>query len=176
MGTVAMDWVRLTFDLTTVFGPSAPAPPGIEVTSLDRWGDTADHRRAVFELNRTCSGDIPGRGEFFAFEEWERLRLAGLGTRLDGVVLAFAGDVPVGLCQLTAPPSRPWAFIEMTGVLRAYRRRGVAAAMKTRAFAAARSWGCTEIRTAHHPTNRPAIAANEALGFRPADNGDDLAP
>ena len=162
---MAVDWVRLTLDLGTARDPATHVP-GIAVSSLLAWGDSAEHRRAVFELNRTCSADIPGRGEFFAYEEWEQLRLEGPGARLDGVVLAFHGDLPVGLCQLTAPPGRSWAFVEMTGVLRVHRRRGVAAAMKARAFDAARGWGCTEIRTSHHPANVPAISANRALGFR----------
>ena len=163
---MAVDWVRLTLDLRTVDRAAPPAVPGVAVTSLERWGDTPAHRRSVYELNRTCSADIPERGEFFAYEEWEQLRLEGPGTRLDGLVLALDGTVPVGLCQLTAPPGRAWAFVEMTGVLRAYRRRGVAAAMKARAFDAARGWGCTEVRTFHHPANLPAISANLALGFR----------
>jgi GNAT superfamily N-acetyltransferase len=168
---VVVDWVRLTLDIGAGPGPTPPVPPGIAVTSLGEWGDSAEHRRAVYELNRTCSADIPGRGEFFAYEEWERLRLESCGTRFDGVVLAFHGDLPVGLCQLTAPPGRPWAFVEMTGVLRAWRRRGIAGAMKTRAFDVARRWGCTEVRTHHHPENLPAISANRALGFRPATTG-----
>jgi GNAT superfamily N-acetyltransferase len=148
----------------------------VSITSLDVWGDSAEHRRAVYELNRTCSADIPDRGGFFGFEEWERLRLRSPGTRLDGVVLALEGSALIGLCQLTAPAGRSWAFIEMTGVLRAYRRRGVAAAMKARAFAVVRGWGCTEVRTSQHPVNLPMISANVALGFRPRDNDEDLAP
>jgi GNAT superfamily N-acetyltransferase len=178
---VAVDWMQLALDLRGEERPAADVP-GIAVTSLETWGDTAEHRRAVYELNRTCSADIPERGEFFGYAEWEQLRLESPGTRFDGVVLALAidlaldGAVPVGLCQLTAPPGRGWAFVEMTGVLRAYRRRGVAAAMKARAFAAARGWGCTQVRTFHHPANLPAISANLALGFRASSSLSDDGP
>lgn len=66
-------------------------------------------------------------------------------------------------------PARNWAFIEMTGVLAAYRRRGIAGAMKRHAFRTARAWGCADVRTVHHPENSAIIAANLALGFRPAE-------
>jgi hypothetical protein len=106
---------------------------------LQELGDTESHRRVVYELNKACSADIPGRGEFFTFEEYLPLRFEAPGTRLDGFVLALDHDQAVGLCQLTCPPGRRWAFIEMTGVLRPYRRQGVATAMKLRALAMART-------------------------------------
>lgn len=51
----------------------------------------------------------------FTFEEYEPLRFEAPGTRADGLVLAFDEADVVGLCQLTCPPGRRWAFIEMTG-------------------------------------------------------------
>ena len=33
-------------------------------------GDTAGCRRALYELNKTCSADIPERGEFYTFHEY----------------------------------------------------------------------------------------------------------
>jgi GNAT superfamily N-acetyltransferase len=97
------------------------------------------------------------------------LRYEAPGTRLDGLVLAFDHESAVGMCQLTWPLGRHWAFIELTGVLRPYRRHGLATAMKLRALQAARSWGCSEVRTFHHPKNLAIIAANRSLGFREAD-------
>ena len=175
MRAVPVTWVRLSLDLddgaSAARAACAPALPGLTVTSLQELGDPGRRRREVYELNKACSADIPGRGEFFTFEEYVPLRLEAPGTRADGFVLALDDDNPVGMCQLTCPPGRPWAFIEMTGVLRPYRRRGVATAMKLRALATARSWGCSEVRTVHHPGNAAIIAANRQLGFRDADFG-----
>ena len=61
------------------------------------------------------------------------------------------------------------AFIEMTGILRSYRRRGLATALKRYAINKARTWGATTIRTVNHPANRPIIEANRKLGFHEAD-------
>jgi GNAT superfamily N-acetyltransferase len=96
------------------------------------------------------------------------LRFEAPDTRLDGLMIAFDHDAAVGMCQLTCPAGRRWAFIEMTGVLRPYRGRGLATAMKLRALQA-RSWGCSEVRTFHNPKNLAIIAANRSLGFREAD-------
>lgn len=141
---------------------------GIELTSLSAWGDTLAHRRSVYELNKTCSADIPDRGAFFSFEEYQSLRFDAELARPDGMILALdthASGSPIGLCQVTCPPHREWAFVEMTGVLAAYRRQGVATAMKRQALAVAAGWGCSTVRTLHHPQNAPIIAANRALGF-----------
>ena len=143
MWDMPVNWVRLALDLdgdAQILAPSAP-PAGISLTTLQELGDSESHWHLVYELNKTCSADIPGRGEFFTFEEFVPLRFEAPGTRLDGLVLAFDHDTAVGMCQLTCPPDRRWAFIEMTGVLRAYRGRGLATAMKLRALQAARSWG-----------------------------------
>jgi RimJ/RimL family protein N-acetyltransferase len=155
-------------DVSPFTVPSSAA--GVQLSSLYEWGDTVAHRRSVYELNKTCSSDIPDRGTFFTFEEYQALRFDAASVRPDGIILAFDdrdhGQRPVGLCQLTCPPGRQWAFVEMTGVLPAYRRQGVATAMKRRALVAAADWGCLKVRTLHHPRNAAIIAANRALGFR----------
>jgi GNAT superfamily N-acetyltransferase len=165
-----MEWVGLALDLERATQPSAAAlPVGVRLSSLQERGDTESHRRSIYDLNKVCSADIPDRGTFFTFEEYQPLRFEGPGARPDGFVLAFDDQYLVGLCQLTCPPGRHWAFIEMTGVLPPYRRQGLATAMKRRALAAARTWGCVEVRTFHHPRNTAIIAGNRALGFRDAD-------
>jgi GNAT superfamily N-acetyltransferase len=92
-------------------------------------------------------------------------RFDGPGYRPDGQVLLLDENAIVGLCALSFAPERDWAFIEMTGILRPYRRRGYATAVKRYAIEQARSWGATTLRTLHHPTNIPIIAANRKLGF-----------
>jgi GNAT superfamily N-acetyltransferase len=57
----------------------------------------------------------------------------------------------------------------MTGILRSYRRRGLATALKRYAINKARTWGATTIRTVNHPANRLIIEANRKLGFHEAD-------
>ena len=171
-----MQWVELSLSLQDLSLSAAQSPAaGVELSSLHAWGDTVAHRRSIYELNKTCSSDIPDRGTFFSFEEYQALRFDAGNVRPDGTILAFDtrnhGQILVGLCQLTCPPGREWAFVEMTGVLPAYRRQGVATAMKRRALAVAAAWGCSQVRTVHHPNNAAIIAANRALGFRDDKSG-----
>lgn len=166
-----MPWVELSRSLQDVSLSTVPSlVAGVELSSLHDWGDTVAHRRSVYELNKTCSSDILDRGTFSSFEEYQVLRFDAASVRPEGIILAFDdrdhGQRLVGLCQVTCPPGREWAFVEMTGVLPAYRRQGVATAMKRRALAVAAGWGCSQVRTLHHPGNPAIIAANRALGFR----------
>jgi mycothiol synthase len=54
-----------------------------------------------------------------------------------------------------------------TGVLRAYRGRGVATALKVAAVQWARARGMAYIYTGNDLTNAPMLAINSQLGFEP---------
>ncbi|MCS7067956.1 MAG: GNAT family N-acetyltransferase [Meiothermus sp.] len=53
----------------------------------------------------------------------------------------------------------------LTGTRRAYRRRGLALALKLKAIHFARAYGAREIRTGNETGNRAMLSINEALGF-----------
>lgn len=165
-----MQWVELSLNLEDVSLSTVQSlAAGVELSFLHAWGDTGAHRRSVYELNKICSSDIPDCGTFFSFEEYQTLRFDAETVRPDGVILAFGSRVHgrrlIGLCQLTCPPGREWAFVGMTGVLPAYRRQGIATVMKCQALAVAVGWGCSRVRTLHHPNSAAIIAANRARGF-----------
>lgn len=167
-----VDWVKLELHLGeegAVAKGLAALPQGLTIRTLADRGDTEDTRRQVYDLNKACSADIPGRGEFFTFEEYVARRFDSPAFRPDGLFLLDHDGRLVGLCALSWKPDTDWAFIEMTGVLREYRRRGFARALKAATIARAHEWGVSSVRTVNHPTNTPIIASNEALGFRLAD-------
>ncbi|WP_433169015.1 GNAT family N-acetyltransferase [Kribbella sp. CA-247076] len=164
-------WVRLRLDLTTF----DPAPyreyaerartDGITFTSLAALGDTAEHRHRLYQLNKTCSADIPERGEFFTYDEYVATRLDVPAFRADGVLLALDGPDWVGLSMVSLHPGDGCAFNDMTGLLRDYRGRGLSLALKLLAVDFARRSGLPVLRTMHHPANASAIAMNRRLGF-----------
>ncbi|MGI5142305.1 MULTISPECIES: GNAT family N-acetyltransferase [unclassified Streptomyces] len=127
-------------------------------------GDVAGNRRALYDLNRTCSADIPGRGEFYTFDEYLAQRIETPTYDPRGVVLAVDGRSWVGMAATSIRPEGH-AFSEMTGVLASHRGRGLSLAMKLLAIDYARSAGVRWLRTLHHPGNAPAIGMNRRLGF-----------
>ncbi|WP_229853206.1 GNAT family N-acetyltransferase [Streptomyces violascens] len=164
------EWVRLKLDLDAF--DAAPYEPyrrrcqqaGIAFVTMAAVGDTAEHRHALYELNRTCSADIPGRGEFYTFEEYLAQRIETPTYDPQGIVLALDGGAWVGMAATSLQPEGH-AFSEMTGVLAGHRGRGISMAMKLLAIEYARSHGMRWLRTFHHPHNASAIGMNRRLGF-----------
>jgi GNAT superfamily N-acetyltransferase len=166
-----VSWVRLQLDLNAfddarfMAGLRRCQQAGISFTTMADLGDTAECRRALFELNKTCSADIPERGEFYTFESYlaERIETPLYAPR--GVVLARDDGRWVGMCTTSLREVGGFAFSEMTGVLPSHRGQGISLAMKLLAIGFARSGGYRWLRTFHHPLNAEAIGMNRRLGF-----------
>lgn len=166
------EWVRLRLTLDT-FDPEPfehhrdrVAADGLRLTTYAALGDTPANRRLLHSLNRECAADIPERGEFHSFEEYVAERIEVPSFAGDGVVIAVDAEARwVGMCAVSAHPEQALGFVEMTGVRRSHRGRGLSLAMKLDAIAFARSAGLAVLRTTHHPDNAAAIAANRRLGF-----------
>jgi RimJ/RimL family protein N-acetyltransferase len=172
---VPVDWVKLELD-TRAFDAAGFAPyvercrnAGLRLTTLAELGDTPAHRRALYELNKECSADIPGRGEFHTFEAYLRYRIEVPSYDPRGVVISLDGDTWCGLAATSDRRDAGCVFNEMTGVTRPYRGRGLSIAMKTYGMHFARLCGVDRIRTVHHPENTAAIAMNRRLGYVDAD-------
>jgi RimJ/RimL family protein N-acetyltransferase len=172
-----VEWIRLELDLRTfdaepfVDRAHRCRQAGIEFTTMKALGDTEVHRRTLFELNRSCSADIPERGAFYTWDAYVAERLDILGYHPGGVVLALDRGEWVGMCAVTVRPERGDAYNEMTGVVRSHRQRGIALAMKLLAMDFVRSQGQAWVRTQHHPDNTAAITMNRRLGFTDITSG-----
>lgn len=71
-------WVQLELP-TDIALPASPASPsGVSLASIAELGDTEQLRRRVYELNKECAADIPGRGQFFSYDEYIQRRFLGL--------------------------------------------------------------------------------------------------
>lgn len=166
-----VDWVRLRLDVEA-FDDAAFEPylrrardRGIDFATMAELGDTAEHRRALYELNRTCAADIPERGEFYSFDEYVAQRIEVPSFEPAGVVLAVTEGEWIGMSATSLHPAKQTAFSEMTGVLAPYRGQGLSLALKLLAIRFARSSGYRWLTTFHHPRNASAIAMNRRLGF-----------
>ncbi|MEU7061264.1 GNAT family N-acetyltransferase [Streptomyces sp. NPDC046197] len=168
-------WVKLELDLKTFDATRFEAyiercrTTGIRLTTLAELGDSPGHRRALYELNKECSADIPERGEFYTFEEYLERRIEVPSYDPRGVVIALGDDGWCGLAATSDHRSSGFVFNEMTGVRAAYRGRGISMAMKTVGIRFADLCGVDRIRTLHHPANTAAIEMNRRLGYADAE-------
>jgi GNAT superfamily N-acetyltransferase len=83
--------------------------------------------------------------------------------RLAFVALANGGVVGYASIDLIGETG----YHGLTGVRRAFRRRGVARALKLHQIAAAKELGLAQLVTESEETNEPMRRLNEALGYRP---------
>jgi RimJ/RimL family protein N-acetyltransferase len=169
-------WVRLTLDVEK-FDADAFADvvgrclrSGIVFTTIAELGDCESNHHRLYELNRTCSADIPERGEFYTYAEHcaERIRRAGYNPST--IVIALDGADWVGMSAASDHRDEGYFFNEMTGVLRSHRGRGIATAMKVVVTERVRDLGVPTMRTFHHPGNEAPIALNRRLGYVDAES------
>ena len=165
------DAVRLQLDLEafdgTQFVPYLRRcqQSGIGFITMAAMGDTAECRRALYELDKACSADIPGQGAFYTFDEYVEQRMKPPGYDPQAIVLAVSQGMWVGMAATSLRHDEGCAVSDMTGVLPSYRGRGISVAMKLLAIEFTRSNGVRWLRTLHHPANAAAIGMNRRLGF-----------
>lgn len=172
---MARPTVKLQLDLTTfdeapfVAALERCEAEGLRFANLQSLGDTPDHRRELYELNKTCAEDIPGRGPFYDFDDYCKARFERQSYNAEGVIIALDKSVWVGFTVLSDWSEKGFVFNEMTGVLPDYRRRGVATAIKLLGIRFAIGLGAKTIFTLHHAKNTSAIEMNRHLGFVDTD-------
>jgi len=120
--------------------------------------------REVYELYREIHYDIP-RPEPRVPDRYEEFVEKHLRGPDRPFFVAVRGKQYVGLHALTHRRELNQLYIEMTGVRRGYRRRGIALAMKLRGVAYAREHGVPTMKTFNESTNLGILAINERLGF-----------
>ena len=144
------------------------APAGIEITTL---AERPDLLRALHAVADATAHDIPGQDEPHTagtFEEWVAYDIEGPHTRRDAIFIALAGDEIAGYASLGFPGAYPTvAWHDMTGVMPAYRGRGIAGALKRAAVAWAAANGIVTLETENNVENAPMRAINLALGYQP---------
>ena len=146
--------------------PAAEAA-GIRFFLLNELPDSEENRRRLFELNRELVFDMPdASGLFPTFEQFNQLLFDRPQFRADGQIIAADGDSWIGMASVSYSPEHHSAYNSLTGVVAAYRGRGIAQALKVRALQRAREYGATLIRTNNNARNAPMLAINRKLGYR----------
>lgn len=148
---------------------------GLEIKSLAELMEAdPEAPRKLYELDWLLFQDVPMGLEFTkrAFEQWMKEEISNNPYFLPEacfIALRAGRDSPltgsfVGYSQLTRNPAGFWG-INMTGVLREYRGKGLAKALKLRGMRYVQEHGGGEIRTTNDPPNMAMLVINLSLGF-----------
>jgi len=124
-------------------------------------------RRELYQLVRLGVQDDPGEGAgFLPFERFDEELFEPFYWRwADAQFLVADGERWVGLANLQLRTVER-AEMGITVVRRAYRRRGVARALKVLALRRAQERGVERVATWNHVGNTPILELNASLGFR----------
>jgi GNAT superfamily N-acetyltransferase len=146
------------------------ATQGIEIISLTELA-TRDPgwQRNIYELEMLLSQDVPMPTTFAAppFEQYVKREFEDPGFLPEAWMVVLDGDVYAGMANLFRT-SDDIEVLEtgLTGVLRDYRRRGLATALKSRVLEVAKGLGARKIFTSNEEDN-PMFQLNLRLGFKP---------
>ncbi len=156
---------RLVLDLASVEAPAVDPPEGISITT---WAERPDLIEDVYSVAREAYPDVPGEEDEVmpSFEQWLSMDMQGTGDRPEATFVALAGDEVTGYAKLSLSNARPGvAMHDMTGVLRGWRGRGIAGALKRAEIAWAKRNGFTRLETANEERNEPIRRLNQRHGY-----------
>jgi GNAT superfamily N-acetyltransferase len=142
----------------------------IEIISL---AELATRERAwqrnVYELEMILSQDVPMPTTFVPppFEQYAKSEFEDPGFLPQAWLVALDGDAMIGMANLfKSTDTIELLETGLTGVLRDYRRRGLATALKSQVIELAQGLGARQIHT-WNEENNPMFQLNLRLGFKP---------
>jgi GNAT superfamily N-acetyltransferase len=144
------------------------AEQGIVIKSLSELAGTDPERdQKLYEMDWTITLDMPSPDTLTkpSFEHFQKHVLESPDFMPDGWFIAIEGETYVGESALWRSSTDTSLYVGATGVLREYRRRGIATALKIYALEFAKNAGCPCVKTWNAQSNRAMLSINEALGF-----------
>ena len=152
----------VALDLTALEPEPAQVPPGVEIVAL---ADRPELAEALYAVGIEAAADIPGNAGDMSFEQWRAIELDRPTRRRDLLFVAVADGEPVGYVSMDDNGSD--GYNGLTAVRRAWRRRGIATALKRTQIAAAKRAGFERLITGSEERNLPMQSLNAKLGYEP---------
>ena len=121
---------KMVLDLTAIEAPAIDPPEGVEIVT---WAERPELARGPLRGGLRGVPGRPGREEtpMDSYEEWLSKDMQGDSDRPDATFVALVDGEVAGYAKLSLSKSdTKVAYHDMTGVRRAYRGRGIAAALK----------------------------------------------
>jgi GNAT superfamily N-acetyltransferase len=144
--------------------PTPGTPEGVTLAPV-----SSQTPEAMHALDSTAGIDEPGDVSFdgLPFDEWMSRVWHNPDQDLDVSTVAIVDGVPVAatFMEINRTSSRAWT--NGTCTLREYRGRGLAKLIKSAALRKAAELGVTEALTGNDFTNKPMLAVNDWLGYKP---------
>ena len=143
---------------------------GVTICTLRELESDPDRDRKLHELETDLLRDVPHADEPtpLSLERYRTVVLQSPNLLPDAFFVAVApGGDYVGSSALWKRPADDHLDTGLTGVRPAWRRKGIALALKLRAVAYAQAVGAPVIRTENEVGNRGMLSINEQLGFVP---------
>jgi GNAT superfamily N-acetyltransferase len=131
-------------------------------------GDPACYNK-LHALVQAVSEDIPRPEQFtpVSFEQWSAFEMKSPNLVPQGYMIAKDGDEYVGMSTVWKAQKDPKGLYQgLTGVLREYRGRGIAVALKLKVIEFARNNKYEKLKTWNDSTNAPMLGINIKLGFK----------
>jgi mycothiol synthase len=153
-------WVALDLAGSEALPPEAP--PGISIVTR---ADRDDLTEELFAVAQEGVADIPGSPGPGTYEQFLSIEIERPTRRPELFFIALHGDEPVGYATLDDFGRD--AHNGLTAVKRAWRRRGVATALKRTQIAAAKQAGFRRLVTGSEERNVAMRSLNAKLGYRP---------
>jgi GNAT superfamily N-acetyltransferase len=138
-------------------------------TNVDLRPVTEVDPRLVHRVDAEATLDVPQTetADDSPFDEWRGHVLEHPLFASEGSFVAMVDEVAAAVSLLVADPESGRGMNMFTGVLRAYRGRGLALAVKLATTHWAAANGITQIVTDNDETNAPMLAINRRLGYEP---------
>lgn len=137
---------------------------GITIKTLQELATDEQRNQKLYDLIIETGSDLPAT-EHWNKPDYERFLGETLKRIPDCYFVALHQDDYVGVSYLNPHRELDVCYQGFTGVRRAYRRQGVALALKVCAIAYAKEHAYQEIRTSIDVSNLASLAVNQELGF-----------
>lgn len=125
--------------------------------------------RKLYELVQTAFRDVPlpDTPTDLPYDQWLSFEMKNPNLLPDGYMIAKKDNQYVGVSAVWRVQNEPHSLYQgLTGVLREFRGKGIAVALKLQVLDYARKNGYHDIRTFNATTNTGILSINMKLGFK----------